>query len=44
MGNDNAIPDEVAALCIFEGDRGVLQTLFATHPPVEKRIEKLRSY
>ncbi len=37
-------PDEVAALCIFEGDRGILQTIFATHPPVEKRIEKLRSY
>ncbi|MFC7134169.1 MULTISPECIES: M48 family metallopeptidase [Salinibaculum] len=36
-------PDEVAALCIFEGDRGVLQTIFATHPPVEKRISKLRS-
>jgi heat shock protein HtpX len=36
-------PDEVAALCIFEGDRGILQTIFATHPPVEKRIERLRS-
>jgi heat shock protein HtpX len=41
--NDNGMPDEVAALCIFEGDRGILQTIFATHPPVEKRIEKLRS-
>ena len=37
------MPDEVAALCIFEGDRGILQTIFATHPPVEKRIERLRS-
>ena len=40
---DNGTPDEVAALCIFEGDRGILQTIFATHPPVEKRIEKLRA-
>ena len=36
-------PDEVAALCIFEGDRGILRTIFATHPPVEKRIQRLRS-
>jgi heat shock protein HtpX len=41
--NDDGTPDEVAALCIFEGDRGILQTIFATHPPVEKRIEKLRA-
>jgi heat shock protein HtpX len=41
--NDEGLPDEVAALCIFEGDRGILQTIFATHPPVEKRIQKLRS-
>lgn len=40
---DDGLPDEVGALAIFEGDRGVLQTIFATHPPVEKRIEKLRS-
>mgnify|MGYP006289574837 CR=1 FL=1 len=41
---DDGLPDEVGALAIFEGDRGILQTIFATHPPVEKRIEKLRSY
>lgn len=41
--DDSGIPDEVAALCIFEGDRGILRTIFATHPPVEKRIERLRS-
>ncbi len=41
---EKGTPDEVAALCIFEGDRGVLETIFSTHPPVEKRIEKLRSY
>jgi heat shock protein HtpX len=40
---DDGMPDEVAALCIFEGDRGILQTIFATHPPIEKRIEKLRA-
>jgi heat shock protein HtpX len=40
---EKGTPDEVAALCIFEGDRGVLETIFATHPPVEKRIEKLRA-
>ena len=40
---DNGLPDEVAALCIFGGDRGILQTIFATHPPIEKRIEKLRA-
>jgi heat shock protein HtpX len=40
---DDGMPDEVAALCIFEGDRGILQTIFATHPPVEKRIQKLRA-
>jgi heat shock protein HtpX len=40
---DDGMPDEVAALCIFEGDRGILQTIFATHPPIEKRVEKLRA-
>ncbi|MHB9288360.1 M48 family metallopeptidase [Halobacteriales archaeon Cl-PHB] len=41
--SNDGVSDEVAALCIFEGDRGILRTIFATHPPVEKRIEKLRS-
>ncbi len=40
---DDGMPDEVAALAIFGGDRGILQTIFATHPPIEKRIEKLRA-
>jgi heat shock protein HtpX len=43
QSGNQGTPDEVAALCIFEGDRGVLQAIFATHPPVEKRIERLRS-
>jgi heat shock protein HtpX len=31
-----------AAMCIFGGERGLLDALFATHPPVEERIERLR--
>ncbi len=42
-GSDQGTPDEVAALCIFGGERGLLQKVFATHPPVEKRIDRLRS-
>lgn len=33
----------VSALCIFSGDRGIMQVLFGTHPPTEKRIERLRN-
>jgi len=40
----NGGPDEkVSALCIFGGERGVMAKLFSTHPPTEKRIERLRS-
>jgi len=35
---------EASALCIFGEGRGLIATLFSTHPPTEKRIEKLRSY
>ena len=35
--------ESVSALCIFGGERGLLATIFATHPPTEKRIERLRS-
>jgi len=42
-GNDEGLPDDVAALCIFNDDRGLLERVFSTHPPVEKRIERLRS-
>ncbi|MEF8855255.1 MAG: M48 family metalloprotease, partial [Haloarculaceae archaeon] len=42
-GNEGGVPDDVAALCIFEGDRGILRSILATHPPVEKRIERLRN-
>ncbi len=37
--------DTVQALCIFGGgERSLTQKIFSTHPPTEKRIEKLRSY
>jgi heat shock protein HtpX len=39
--SDSAVDAEVNALCIFGEDRGIAR-LFATHPPVEKRIERLR--
>ena len=40
--NDSAIDEQVNALCIFGEKRG-LARLFATHPPMEKRIERLRN-
>jgi len=40
---DADVEDNVAALCIFGGERGLLERVFATHPPVEKRIERLRA-
>ena len=35
--------DQVGALMINNTSRGLLQTVFATHPPIEKRIQRLRS-
>ncbi len=43
QARDTQVDDNVSALCIFNDERGLLQSLFATHPPTEKRIEKLRS-
>ena len=40
--DDTAVDANVNALCIFGEKRG-LAKLFATHPPVEKRIERLRT-
>ena len=40
--SDAELDDNVSALCIFGGDRSSLQRLFATHPPIEDRIEALR--
>ena len=39
---ESAIDSQVNALCIFGEKRG-LARLMATHPPMEKRIERLRS-
>lgn len=35
------VDDSVGALCIFGGKRGALPALFAAHPPVENRVQKL---
>jgi heat shock protein HtpX len=40
--SDSAVDEQVSALAIF-GDGGGLAALFSTHPPVEKRIDRLRS-
>ncbi|MFB6117496.1 M48 family metallopeptidase [Halosegnis sp.] len=39
---DSAVDEQVNALCIF-GQGSGLAKLFSTHPPVEKRIERLRA-
>ncbi len=42
-GRESTVDDSgVNALCIFNADRSLIQQLFATHPPTEKRIEALR--
>jgi len=41
-GRESTVEDSVSALCIFNSERGLLASLFSTHPPTEKRIEKLR--
>ena len=38
---ESEVDAQVNALCIFGEERGIAR-LFATHPPVEKRIERLR--
>ena len=42
-GRESNLDDSVSAMAIFNGDKCLMATLFATHPPAEKRIEKLRS-
>ncbi|MFB6251351.1 MAG: M48 family metallopeptidase [Halobellus sp.] len=39
--DESAVDSQVNALCIFDEERG-LTRLFATHPPIEQRIERLR--
>ncbi|WP_368410895.1 M48 family metallopeptidase [Halomarina pelagica] len=40
---DANVDQQVSALCISSPDRGLLQRIVSTHPPMEKRIERLRS-
>jgi heat shock protein HtpX len=40
---DANVDQQVSALCISSPDRGFLQQIISTHPPVEKRIQRLRS-
>jgi len=40
---DTNVDQQVSALCIASPDRGFLQRIVSTHPPMEKRIERLRS-
>ena len=43
QGKEMRGEDTVNALCIFGSASGVLQQIFSTHPPTEKRITRLRS-
>jgi len=43
QGKDMKGEETVNALCIFGTERGILQKIFSTHPPTEKRISRLRS-
>ncbi|SIR95840.1 M48 family metallopeptidase [Natronorubrum thiooxidans] len=43
QGKESTMDDSMSALCIFNADKSLMAQLFATHPPTEKRIEKLRS-
>ncbi|MYL18067.1 M48 family metalloprotease [Halorubrum terrestre] len=40
---DANVDQQVGALCISSSDRGFLQQIVSTHPPMEKRIQRLRS-
>ncbi len=42
---DVGADDRVRALCIFgDGEKSLIQKAFSTHPPTEKRIQRLRGY
>jgi heat shock protein HtpX len=40
---DANVDQQVSALCISSPDRGFLQKIVSTHPPMEQRIKQLRS-
>jgi heat shock protein HtpX len=41
-GGESELDETMSALCIFNAERSLLARLFATHPPMEKRIQRLR--
>lgn len=40
-GTEERLPANVSALCITAGDGGLLSRLLSTHPPADRRIERL---
>ncbi|KDE57499.1 protease [Halostagnicola sp. A56] len=42
QGRESELDDSMSALCILNADRSIMQKIFSTHPPTEKRIQKLR--
>ncbi|WP_276260165.1 M48 family metallopeptidase [Haloglomus litoreum] len=42
-GREMEMNESMSALCIFNSERGLLEKIFSTHPPTEKRIERLRA-
>ncbi|NHN43248.1 M48 family metalloprotease [Halorubellus sp. JP-L1] len=42
-GRESKVDDQVSALCIFGDGGSMLSKLVSTHPPMEKRIERLRT-
>jgi len=42
-GREMELDDSMSALCIFNSERGLLEKVFSTHPPMEKRIQRLRT-
>ncbi len=42
-GRESAVDDNVSAMCIVNSDRSLMQRILATHPPMEKRIGRLRN-
>ncbi|WP_049979867.1 M48 family metallopeptidase [Halolamina rubra] len=40
---ESGVDQQVSALCISSPDTGFLQKIVSTHPPMEERIERLRS-
>jgi len=39
---DSGVDQQVSALCIASPERGFLEKVLSTHPPMEKRIQRLR--